>query len=117
MFKNATAPKNMSEECWISLFLYYSRIPNTGFHPDYVRKRTGLMMIGLPEMEVEELCRPKEADREQMMRNVMEEQERELRRLAKWSREQRKSENRQSEAFPNFEIDLGFEEECGEPKL
>ena len=79
----------MSEETRNELFVYYSQIPNTSFHLDYVTKRMGLMMIGLLEEEIEEMCKEKPIDREQVLKNVKREQEKELRRLAKWSREQR----------------------------
>jgi hypothetical protein len=86
---NFTTPYKMSGETRNELFVYYSQIPNTGFHLDYVTKRMGLMMIGLLEEEAEEMCKEKPIDREQVLKNVKREQEKELRRLAKWSREQR----------------------------
>lgn len=72
-----------------------------------------LRIMGYSKKQIEEMCKQKEMDSEQMMRNVMVEQERELRRLAKWSRDERKGENRAG-ASPRFEIGL---EECGESKL
>jgi hypothetical protein len=87
---NKIAQPQLSDEAKISLYLHYTRIPNTGFHPDYVRKRIGLEMIGCTDEEIEDLCRPKEVDREQVMANVMAAQKQSLRELAKsWPKKRR----------------------------
>ena len=79
----------MSDKTRTELYLYYSRIPNTGFHPDFVKKRLGLMMIGFSEEQAERMCRP--IDREAMIEHVMKEQERQLRWLAKLSPRRKKA--------------------------
>jgi hypothetical protein len=64
-------------------FVHLMQIPNTGFHPDYTRKRMGLIGLGLSEEEAEELCRPKKVDMEAVMEQIKAFQEKELKRLAK----------------------------------
>jgi hypothetical protein len=88
---NNTEHHEMSEETRSELFIYYSQMPNTGAHYDYVTKRMGLIWIGLSEEEADELCRPREIDTEAIMANVMEEQKRDLRNLAKLDKERNKA--------------------------
>jgi len=71
----------ISDQTRDELFLYYSRIPNTGFHPDYVRKRMGLLSLGMSVDEVERMCEPRKVDWEAEMRAVKAEQKLRLREL------------------------------------
>jgi hypothetical protein len=89
MFKITNKPNDMSEETWLHLFLYYSSIPNTGFHPDQVKKRMGLAALGLSDTEIDGWCREKPIDREQMEAEMMREHEKALRKLAKLNKQNR----------------------------
>ena len=81
---------DLPDDVWVSLFLHYSRIPNTNFIPDQTKKRMGLTMIGCTDKEIEELCRPKEVNREEFEEEVKELQRQELKYLAVLDRQRRK---------------------------
>jgi hypothetical protein len=89
MYKKPT-PEKLSEETWNWELIHLIQIPNTGFYPDLVRKRMGLIGLGLSEKEAEEMCKPKEMDVEKMMDDVMEMQRKELRNLAKLNPKRKK---------------------------
>ena len=99
----------MSDKTRTELYLYYSRIPNTGFHPDFVKKRFGLMMIGLSEEEAEKLCKPKPIDLDAVMEQMMKEQEKQLRWLAKLSpRRKKEPKPGKSDCATNDEIEIAW---------
>lgn len=55
-------PAKMSEQTRIDLLDYYTNIPISNFHPDLVKKRIGLTMLGFKKREIDEMCRPKPRD-------------------------------------------------------
>jgi len=77
-----TTQSKLPDSVWASLFQHYSQIPNTTFHPDQIEKRMGLKMLNCTDKEIEELCKPDQIDREQIIENVRQLQKQELKYLA-----------------------------------
>jgi hypothetical protein len=63
---NKTHIYKMSAETREELLHYYTNINNNGSRKNYFEKRDGLLMLGLPEAEVERMCETKPATQEQI---------------------------------------------------
>ena len=86
MNKKKPAHLNMSEGCFQTLLHDYSQLPNPRNGYDYHSKVFYLMQLGCSEEEIAQICKEKEIPPEQTMREIMEYQEMELRRLARMDR-------------------------------
>ena len=85
MIKKKPAHLNMSEGCFQTLLHDYSQLPNPR-RCDYDNKLFLLRSLGCTEEEIAQICKEKEIPPEQTMREIMEYQEMELRRLARMDR-------------------------------
>jgi hypothetical protein len=85
-------PHHISEKIYFYLFTKYSQIPN--IHGRVEEKYTLLKLLGVNEKHIEKMCRPKELDREAILKEVAREILRDRRRLRKWDRERRLEEER-----------------------
>ena len=87
-------PAKMSEQTRMELLDYYTSIPISNSHPDLVKKRIGLSMLGLKKKEIDELCRPKPRDVEkdaERLADYFKECDKELDKINRENRKQVKS--------------------------
>jgi len=77
----------ISEEAWNKLYHQYSELPNVPL--ELQLKRIGLKSLGLEDEEIEEMCKPIEFNREQIMKEVARLCVDERKQLRKWNKQRK----------------------------
>jgi hypothetical protein len=79
--------KSMSQETRDELFIRYYQLSNNDINTRGL-KRIGLLSLGLPENEVDEMCEEKEIDKDAMLRAVSDQAVKERRKLRRQQRKE-----------------------------
>jgi len=96
MIKNDDTAKEDPEPNWeefqdrVRLYHYYANLPNTQLHRS--EKWIGLKSLGYSNQECKKMCKPRETDMEEVLREVSAISRRELRSLVRKDREERAAE-------------------------
>jgi hypothetical protein len=89
-------PGTMSEGTYNSLLGEYKQIPNIPSR--LLEKSIKLKLLGLEDEEIEELCKPKEYNEEEVNKRVAELAEKEQRELRKWNKQRKLEEQKLTDA-------------------